>query len=201
MDLSAVILAGGESRRMGCDKAWLEIGGEALIGRAVRTLRSLKVTEVLISGRPEVDYSSLRCPVLFDLEPGLGPLSGIERGLQEAHGSMLLVLAVDLPGMRAEFLSKLAARCDRLTGVVPRLAGRLEPLAAIYPTRCHVIARRLLADMRRAVREFAEACLKERAVRAVVVQPNERMYFRNWNTPTAAGLPALESSPYPQRVD
>ncbi|HEY5911303.1 MAG TPA: molybdenum cofactor guanylyltransferase [Verrucomicrobiae bacterium] len=201
MDLSAVILAGGESRRMGFDKAWLETGGEALIRRAVRIVRSAGVDEVFVSGRAGGDYSSLGCPVLFDLEPGLGPLSGIERGLHEARNSLLLVLAVDLPGMRTEFLERLTGECDRLTGAVPKLAGRLEPLAAIYPTRCHVIARGLLASMRRAVREFAEACLAERAVRAVTVQPPERSCFQNWNGPADVRRTVQESWPYPQRVD
>lgn len=85
MNLSAVILAGGESRRMGRDKAWLAIDGRPLIARALAAIRDAGVETVSISGRAGVDYSSLRCPVLLDREPGLGPLSGIERGLEAAH--------------------------------------------------------------------------------------------------------------------
>ena len=76
MNLSAVILAGGESRRMGQDKAWLEVGGQSLLARAVSTVRDSGIKEILISGRPGADYSTLRRPVLLDLEPGYGPLSG-----------------------------------------------------------------------------------------------------------------------------
>ena len=71
MDLSAVILAGGESRRMGRDKAWMELEGQPLVALAVEKVRALGVTEIFISGRAGQDYSALTCPVLFDLKPVL----------------------------------------------------------------------------------------------------------------------------------
>src|SRR5689334_8147321 len=93
MNLSAVILAGGESRRMGKDKAWLEVGGQPLLARALSTVRRAGIKEIFISGRSGTDYSVLRCPVLFDREPGCGPLSGIERALEVASAPLVLVLA------------------------------------------------------------------------------------------------------------
>src|SRR3974390_2217688 len=82
MNLSAVILAGGESRRMGHDKAWLRGGGQSLLARAMSAVRDSGIEEALISGRAGADYSTLRCPILFDREPGCGPLSGIEHQLR-----------------------------------------------------------------------------------------------------------------------
>src|SRR5512140_1830462 len=183
MNLSAVILAGGESRRMGQDKAWLEVGGQPLIRRALSTVRDSGIQEVLISGRTGTDYSTVRCPVLFDLEPGCGPLGGIERALAAATAPLVLVLAVDLPGITAAFLRKLAAHCDPLTGAVPKLRGELEPLAAIYPKRCHFIVRDCLLKLRRAARDFADACLRERAVRTFAVSAADASCFDNWNHP------------------
>jgi molybdopterin-guanine dinucleotide biosynthesis protein A len=183
MDLSAVILAGGESRRMGRDKAWVELDGQPLLKLAVEKVRHLGVQEVFISGRSGVDYSALKCPVLFDLEPGLGPLSGIEHALRAASSPLVLVLAVDLPHMATAFLRKLVAKCDRLTGVVPKLNDRLEPLAAIYPRRCHALAFDFLVRPRRAVCDFAHRCVQERAVRTVAVAPAEAGCFANWNQP------------------
>jgi molybdopterin-guanine dinucleotide biosynthesis protein A len=183
MNLNAVILAGGESRRMGQDKAWLETGGQPLIRRALLTLRDSGIPEVLISGRAGADYSTLRCPVLFDLEPGCGPLGGIERALATATAPLVLVLAVDLPGITAAFLRKLAAHCDPLTGAVPKLKGELEPLAAIYPKRCHFVVRDCLLKCRRAARDFADACLRERAVRTLAVSGADAMCFHNCNSP------------------
>jgi molybdenum cofactor guanylyltransferase len=183
LEFSAVILAGGASRRMGRDKAWLELDGQPLIALAVEKVRQLGVGEVFISGRAGEDYSALKCPVQHDLAPGCGPLGGIERALHACSSPLLLVLAVDLPRMTAGCLQKLCARCDRLTGIVPKLNGGLEPLAAIYPKRCHVIASDFMARSRHVVREFAEACLAERAVRTFHVPRTAAGCFSNWNSP------------------
>jgi molybdenum cofactor guanylyltransferase len=183
MNLSAVILAGGESRRMGQDKAWLQVGGQSLLARVLSTVRDSGIEEILISGRPGTDYSTLGCPVLFDREIGCGPLSGIERALQAVRAPLLLVLAVDLPNMTAAFLCKLIGRCDPLTGAVPKLSGRIEPLAAIYPTRCRFIALDCLLKGRPAARDFADACLREHAVRSFSVSASDASCFDNWNSP------------------
>ena len=192
MNLSAVILAGGESRRMGRDKAWVEIDGQPLLARAVGTVRELGVTEIYISGRAGTDYSALSCPVLLDREPGLGPLAGIDRALDTTQAQLMLVLAVDLPRITAAFLRKLAERCDRLAGVVPKLEGKLEPLAAVYPRRSRYIARDCLLKCRHAARDFADACLRERAVRTFVVPRSDLLCFDNWNAPSDIGTPGLE---------
>jgi len=184
MNLSAVILAGGESSRMGQDKAWVKFDGRSLIERAIGTVRGSGISEVFISGRAGTDYSWLRCAVLHDREPGLGPITGIERALDSTESPLMLVLAVDLPMMTAAFLRELADRCDPLTGAVPKLKGQLEPLAAIYPRRCRYIARDYLLRSHRAARDFAEACLHERAVRTFQVRRSYLQCFDNWNSPT-----------------
>ena len=183
ISLSAVILAGGESSRMGRDKAWVEFDGQPLIRRALHAVRSSGITDIFVSGRAGTDYSMLRCPVLLDRESGSGPLAGIERALDTTEAPLLLVLAVDLPRMTAGFLRKLASHCDSLTGVIPKIKGRLEPLAAVYPKRCRFIARDCLLKCRLAARDFAEACLRERAVKPFVVPPADQSCFDNWNSP------------------
>lgn len=183
LSLSAVILAGGQSRRMGRDKAWIEHAGQPLIALAVGKARQLGITEVFISGRPDVEYSTLACPILLDLAPGFGPLSGIERGLHACGSALLLVLAVDLPHMTVGFLRKLVSRCDHLTGVVAQLDGEPEPLVAIYPKRCHMLVREAVARSRPAARHFVAACLKERAVGMFPVAAGDAPCFANWNHP------------------
>ena len=183
MQFSAVILAGGESKRMGRDKAWMEVGGKPLIRLAVEKAHALGIQEIFISGRAGEDYSALKCPVLFDLEPGFGPVGGIERGLYECASPLLLVLAVDLPRMSLKLLGRMQSACDRLTGVVPKLNGQLEPMAAIYPKRSHAFAFAAIARSHYSARAFASACLGERAVRTFTVTPREALNFLNWNRP------------------
>jgi molybdopterin-guanine dinucleotide biosynthesis protein A len=169
---------------MGRDKAWLEVGGRPLIARALTTVREAGIDQVFISGRRGIDYAPLPCPVLLDREPGHGPLSGIERALEAAGTPLVLVLAVDLPNMTGAFLRKLAAHCEPQTGAIPELRGELEPLAAIYPKRCHWIARDCLARGRLAARAFADACLREHAVRTLAVAAPDARCFENLNTPS-----------------
>jgi molybdenum cofactor guanylyltransferase len=183
MNLAAVILAGGASRRMGRDKVWLQFGAQPLIMRTLATVHEAGIEEVFISGRAGSDYSALRCPVLLDLQAGCGPLGGIERALDAAPAPLLLVLAADLPRMRAAFLRQLMGHADPSTGVVPELCGQLEPLAAIYTKRCGPIALDCLRQGRYASRDFAGACLRQRAVRTFPVSRADAICFENWNTP------------------
>jgi molybdopterin-guanine dinucleotide biosynthesis protein A len=171
---------------MGRDKAWIELDGQPLIARLVSLLRSLNVAELFISGRSGTDYGALGCPVLLDLEPGFGPMGGIERGLHASQSPLVLVTAVDLAHLNREFLSRLIARCDRLTGAVPKLRGELEPLAAIYPKRCHELAAHAIFRSRYSARDFAQMCLTERAVRTFHVGRADAACFANWNRPADA---------------
>ena len=183
MELSAIILAGGQSKRMGRDKAWLPFDGKSLVELAVEKARQLGIQEVFISGRAGEDYSALKCPVLFDLEPGFGPVGGIERGLNECSSPLLLVLAVDLPRMSLLLLRRIREHCEQLTGTVPKLNGQLEPLAAIYPKRCHQFAAAAIAKAQHSARNFASACLQDGAVRVCSLTSNEAPNFLNWNRP------------------
>jgi molybdenum cofactor guanylyltransferase len=190
MQISAVILAGGQSRRMGRDKAWVDYGGKPLIHLALEKIQQLGITEVFVSGRQDVDYPLPDCRVLTDLEPGFGPIAGIERALGASTAPLVLVLPVDLPAITMPFLQRLLSVCDRFTGVVPSLNGRLEPLVAVYPARCHMYALLNMAAANYAVQDFASACLHEHAIRTLRVPARHAFCFANCNTP--ADLAALE---------
>ena len=183
MNLSALILAGGKSSRMGRDKAWLEIDGQPLIKRQIALLHQLCVTEVFISGRADTDYSALGCTVLRDTFIDAGPLAGIERGLAATTSSFLLVLAVDLPRMELGFLQILFGACGRAVGVVPLVRSKTEPLISIYPKQIHPIAVQHLEDGRYAVNQFVDVCRKAGMVLDYTVASANEHVFLNWNAP------------------
>ena len=102
MGFSAIILAGGQSRRMGTDKALLNWRGRPLYELAQSLARSLGAGQLLLSG-PQVGG-------LPDRYPGQGPLAGIDACLQKAETDWVLMLPVDMPQLRAKTLAPLVAQ-------------------------------------------------------------------------------------------
>ncbi|HEX6898457.1 MAG TPA: NTP transferase domain-containing protein [Thermoanaerobaculia bacterium] len=122
-----VVLAGGESRRMGRDKANLTTGGETLPALAARRLARV-CAEVAVADGGRGLLPGL--PSLPD-GPARGPAAGILGAAAAYPGRPLLVLACDLPRVPAELLAELA-RGTGIDWAVPRWGGRVEPLCALY---------------------------------------------------------------------
>jgi molybdopterin-guanine dinucleotide biosynthesis protein A len=183
MLFSAVILAGGKSRRMGRDKAWLEVEGQPLIRRQIELARSVGAAEVFISGRADCDYSALDCPVLRDAFPNAGPLAGIERALQAANSALVLVLAVDLPRLTTPVLRDLLSHCTPQAGAIPRIEEQIEPLAAFYPRAAHNLAVARLSEGNNAVRDFAGDCVSKQLAVFRDMPSETATGFSNWNSP------------------
>lgn len=190
MNFSAVILAGGKSSRMGQDKAWLEIGGQSLLARQIRLARTLGATEIFISGRPDQNFAPMGCPVLIDRFPEAGPLAGIERALNACSNLLLLVLAVDMPLVTEDLLRSIIAPSTKLGGVIPRVAGYIEPLAAIYPKTAAKLATDLLANrsipggfVAPGAKRFAENCVRDGLARFLELPDDCVGNFISWNEP------------------
>jgi len=144
MNFSAVILAGGKSSRMGRDKGLLEVDGQSLLARQIKLVRAAGASEVFISGRTDNNYADFDCPVLLDRFPDSGPLSGIQAALAIATTPRLLVLAVDMPLMKASVFRSLLEHCTESAGAVPRVNRAIEPLTAFYPKAAASLALELL---------------------------------------------------------
>src|SRR6266704_1401079 len=132
MRFSAALLAGGKSSRMGRDKAFIEMDGVALWRRQLAILGQLSPDELFISGPPHRDWMDDGLHVVADAEENVGPLAGIVAGLRQCSSELLLVLAIDLPNMTANFYRSLLELSNDGRGAVPR-RQQFEPLAAIYP--------------------------------------------------------------------
>lgn len=198
MKFSAVILAGGNSSRMGRDKAWLEVGGQTLLARQIQVVCDVGACEVFVSGRADVDYAEFGCRVLRDRLVDVGPLAGIECALAEMKTSLLLVLAVDMPRMTVDFLRQCLLSCEENFGVIPRVGGRIEPLAAFYPKISRDLINEMISEskiegerdgslqMRRKSMSptgFAEQCVAQKFAKFVDVTEKEADFFSNWNSP------------------
>ncbi len=133
--VSGAVLAGGQSRRMGSDKAALLIEGEPLLRRTVRVLRSI-TADVAIIGPPERAALVPDVPILPDRWPHQGPLGGIATALQSLAGEAVLVVGCDMPFLNLALLRYLIALAPAYDAVVVRAGGETHPLHAVYQHRC-----------------------------------------------------------------
>jgi molybdopterin-guanine dinucleotide biosynthesis protein A len=127
-----VVLAGGASRRLGRDKAELRFEDEPLWQRQLRVLRGAGADRTVVIRRPEQPaLPGIEC--WCDRWAGVGPLAGLHAALVRQSASFVAVLAVDMPGVDAEWFRWLSAHCGPGLGAMARHAAGCEPLAAIYP--------------------------------------------------------------------
>ena len=181
---TAVLLAGGKSTRMGRDKAGVLIDGQPLWQRQLATLRAVHPQELFISGKPDGPYADAGVEILADNFPGLGPLAGLEAALRRASHPLVLVLAIDLPAMTADFLSILVRHAAAsATGCVPRDDRWFEPLAAVYPRACLPLAEACLRAADRSMQRFVRLAVEQGFMRVREVSECDRALFRNVNLP------------------
>src|SRR5438270_2451276 len=138
MTFSAVLLAGGESRRMGRDKATIEFEREPLWNRQLELLRALDPQQLFVSARTVPDWLPHDVELLLDDPPSRGPLSGLTKALTAMRTTHLIALAVDMPFMIGGQMRELLSYATAHGGVVPIIGEQAEPLAAIYPAQAAV---------------------------------------------------------------
>ena len=133
--ISAVILAGGRSTRLGRDKAFLEVNGRPLIERIVDRLAQLS-DEVIIVAKDVDAYEPLEALVVADVYPGTAALGGIFSGLKAAGNRHALVVACDMPFLSLSLLRYMRGLAAANDVVIPRLGKLTEALHAIYSQDC-----------------------------------------------------------------
>ena len=160
--LAAVVLAGGAGTRAGGrDKGLLMWHGEPLVAHALRRLRNAGIDEIVVSAnRNAAEYARHGCPVLADAESVAlrGPLAGIARALGAVAATRLLTVPVDVPDWPVSLVPALrdALAHGAVACSVARVAGRREPLFALYLTAVANEAVGALARGERAVHAFQD---------------------------------------------
>ncbi|MBW3561788.1 MAG: molybdenum cofactor guanylyltransferase [Actinobacteria bacterium] len=147
--MTGLVLAGGRSRRMGRDKALLEVAGEALILRVGRVLEDVCDRVLVATG--EADRYEVGWEQVPDVSAGNGPLAGILAGLEAADSDLVAVVAVDMPYANAGVLELLADEWMGEAAVVPLVDDRVQPLHGVYATSAAPSFRRLVEDGKRSV--------------------------------------------------
>jgi molybdenum cofactor guanylyltransferase len=185
--ISAAVLAGGQSSRLGADKALLTIDGQPLLAHVVHKLTALSDDVMIVTNTPSVRrYEPLGLParLLRDERPGLGSLMGVYSALNAACHPYTLVVACDMPFLNLPLLRYMWLMAPGHDVVIPRVGSLLEPLHAIYSRNCLPAIARLLDKGERKVVAFFP-WVKVRYINEREIDPidPQHLSFVNVNTP------------------
>jgi molybdopterin-guanine dinucleotide biosynthesis protein A len=176
-DCTAIVMAGGESRRMGRDKASLVLGEQTLLQRVLMIVQPL-FAQVLVSVRqPRPDIA---LPQVCDAYVNAGPLAGLCAGLEQATTSWIFAVATDMPFVQPALIEHLAQQRDACQAVVPVVHGQPQPLAAFYSTSCLETIQAILSGTGKHSLRAALAQLSVRYVdesELLVADPGLRSFF------------------------
>jgi molybdopterin-guanine dinucleotide biosynthesis protein A len=181
MKISAVLLAGGESRRMDQDKATLEFHGKHLWRVQLDLLRRLQPVETFVSARTDPPWRPPDTQFLADDPPSRGPLSGLTAALKRTRTSHLLALAIDMPFMTDDCLRRICDFVESGRGVLPIIDSRAEPLAAIYPVEVCSDFYDALSGDDFSLQSLTKALVAAGKLRAMPVSKDDEHFYRNVN--------------------
>ena len=183
-DLSAFVLAGGKSSRMGTDKAFLQLNGETLLDRALQVAATITENVRIVGDQHK--FGAFHYAVIPDVYRDRGPLGGIHAALCTTNSNLNLVLALDMPLVSGEFLVFLVnqARQSGATITVPNAGGGLQPLCAVYRKQFAEIAEQSLqAGKNRIDPLFSRVTCRAIAEHELTQAGFSVEIFRNVNTP------------------
>lgn len=133
----AIVLAGGDSKRLGSPKALLDFCGQSLIERIVERLKNIFDEITVVTDRPEL-YHGLPVRLTGDLltEEQKSPLRGIHAGLSVSDLPYQFVVACDMPLLNLELIAYMSQFAADYDAVVPRIDNYFQPLHAFYNRTC-----------------------------------------------------------------
>ncbi|MBM3810007.1 MAG: molybdenum cofactor guanylyltransferase [Acidimicrobiia bacterium] len=173
------VLAGGNSSRMGADKALLSLGGTTLLVQACRHVEQAAGQAVVIGPPERYAHLGLR-EVIPDVRAGLGPLGGIHTALSLRRAEWNLIVACDMPALDLAVLNRLIKEAEAADpGCLMPVdgAGREHPLCAVYHRECLAAVEAAIGQGQFKVREAL------RGVTVKTVQIHDSECFLNLNTP------------------
>jgi len=130
----AIILAGGKGERLRPDKGCLLVGGVPIVARVVAAARAVCEQVVIVGSAPLPE--GLGVSVAADADGPAGPVRGLATGLSLLDTTHAYLLAWDMPFVEPALLGHMAAVIGADDAIVPRIAGRPQPLCALYARAC-----------------------------------------------------------------
>lgn len=180
--ISSIILAGGQSARLGKDKAFLEVKGQFLIERIIDRLGQVG-EEIIIVANEADRYHQFEAIVVSDVYPGKGALGGIFSGLNRATSHHSLVVACDMPFLNVSLLRYMQGLAAPYDVVIPRMGRLTEALHSIYSQDClPFIEKQLQAGGLRIVHFFPHVRVRYVEQEETEIFDPEHLSFSNINS-------------------
>ena len=198
--LTAILLTGGRSQRMGQDKAFLPWGPDQtpLWLVQLQKLHALNPAHLCLSSRrsqnfPKPILAPLHAEIIADPQSDRGPLAAF----LACRTDFILPLAVDMPAVTPLLLQQLIAQADPRRGLVfhdPR-RDRFQPFPAIYPRPVAALARDRLDRGELSLQSLIRTALEKDLLRSLPLEPQNAALFRNFNSPEDIEPPPRLASP------
>lgn len=183
LTISGIVLAGGQSSRLGTDKALVNVNGQSLIEQVVAKLARLSDDVIIVTNSPE-KYGHLETRLVGDIYPGKGALGGLYSGLRAAANTHSLVVACDMPFLDLKLLRYMILLAPEYDVVMPRIGEFPEPLHAVYSKSCLAPIDRLLArGGLKIIDFFSEVRVRYVEEDEVDIFDPQHLSFFNVNTP------------------
>lgn len=183
LEACGIILAGGQSSRMGTNKAFLEFEGQPLVARLAERFQRWFRQTAIVTNTPDA-FAFLNLPMAGDRVPGLGPLSGLEAGLKLSAYEHAFFCAVDMPFVSEGLVRFMVREAPGHDIVVPWLDGEYEPMHAVYARSClPAISRNIDARRLRLISIFEGTALRPVTRAEVEAFGDPDRLFFNCNTP------------------
>ena len=159
-DACALVLAGGESRRFGSDKALAQFRGEPLLAHALKGVCAADFAQIALAAKDPNKYAAVtdeiayakgrKIELLQDVRPFQTPLAGLAAGLAASRHALVFACAADMPfAADPALIDALVAAIAGHDAVVPEAGGSLQPLCALWRRQpCLAIAEELLDSAR-----------------------------------------------------
>ena len=184
--LTLCVQAGGQSHRMGQDKALMPFLGRPLIQRVIERLSPIADETIVTTNTPH-DYHFLGLPLFPDLKPGRGALGGLYTALSSATCEIVAVVACDMP-FASTALIEAASRLlvqEEADVVIPDSGGGLEPMHAVYrrETCIPAVEAAIEADLWKLIAWFPQVNVRVLQPDEVKVYDPAGLAFWNLNTP------------------
>jgi molybdopterin-guanine dinucleotide biosynthesis protein A len=182
MSVTGIVLCGGRSMRMGADKASLPFGGETMLDRVVRLVRTHAGDVIVVARRDQATPPGVT--VVHDPVEDLGPLAGIAAGLAASASELNIVVACDMPLISPAVLQRLLESIDDNDICVAMVGGHASALCGVYRSRVAVEARRLVESGERRLMALLDRVQTKRVDAAAFrdIDPNLDS-FVSCNTP------------------